>query len=209
MNDKLGSNLDTLMSENKLTANKVASQTGIPASTIKKIRSSVITNPTLATLVPLVNYFSVTLDQMLYGDDILGASATSFEVMKKLPIISWSEAIVWPNQSASNPSSFVMSEVNFTSEAFALRVEADNWALFPSHGLLLIEPNGNPKHEDCVLIHEPHHASPTVNAFLTINGTNYLRELVPSQHVVPLSDHFRILGIVVEYRKSFKKLHLD
>lgn len=39
MFEKLSENLDLLMTRNRLTANKVASQTGIPASTIKKIRS--------------------------------------------------------------------------------------------------------------------------------------------------------------------------
>src|SRR5436190_10910802 len=65
MFDKLGQNLDFLMNNAHLNANELARRTGIPASSIKKIRTNNSPNPTLTTLLPLSNYFSLTLSELI------------------------------------------------------------------------------------------------------------------------------------------------
>ena len=70
MFEKLCENLNFLMTKNVLNASELARSTGLPASTIKKIRNHDNPNPTLATLRPLAQYFSISLSQLI-GDEPL------------------------------------------------------------------------------------------------------------------------------------------
>ena len=63
------------MVEVHISADELARRTGIPASTIKKIRNNNSPNPTLNTLLPLAEYFAVSLGQLV-GDEPLPESRT-------------------------------------------------------------------------------------------------------------------------------------
>src|SRR5688572_30667176 len=102
MFEKLSDNLNLLMAEVHISADELSRRTGIPASTIKKIRNRYNPNPTLATLIPLAQFFSVTLGQLV-GDEPLPENRLQglhqnnvIMSQTNLPIISWQEAITWP-----------------------------------------------------------------------------------------------------------------
>lgn len=207
MVEKLSENLDLLMTKNRLTASKVASQTGIPASTIKKIRCRVITNPTLATLIPLANFFSVSLEEMIFGEVLKSSEMLNHHKVRinKLPIINWVDAIKWPNVSSSNYP-LIISENNFTSNAFALQIYTENWHLFPLNSLLLFEPTVEPKNSDFVLVHRSEYAEPTLKQFLNEDESVWLRSINISDNIVQFTNLDCVLGVLIEHRKIFKPL---
>ena len=68
MSEKLSQNLNLLMAEARINAEALSRHISLPASTIKKVRNNNDSNPTLSTLTPLANYFSLTISQLI-GDE--------------------------------------------------------------------------------------------------------------------------------------------
>lgn len=61
----LSSKLTSLMQVNKISNVKLSEDTGIPEITIIKIKKGHNSNPTLATIMTLANYFGVSIDELL------------------------------------------------------------------------------------------------------------------------------------------------
>lgn len=207
MFEKLSDTLNLLMAEVHISAEELARRTGVPASTIKKIRNRYNPNPTLTTLLPLATYFSVTLDQLV-GIAPLSASRIKglyqSAVAKYLPVISWVEALEWPDIQNSTDVK-ITSEFHYSANAYALLVEADNWENLARGTALLIDPELKAEHRDFVIVHKAGQPVPALKQILYDEEQIYLKPLIQGYNMTVLSNAHRILGVVVEYQKHLKK----
>ena len=62
---KLNYILSKLMSNSSIDDTLLSKETGIPISTIKRMRLNEEANPTSTTLAPIASYFKITIDQLL------------------------------------------------------------------------------------------------------------------------------------------------
>ena len=210
MFEKLSDNLNQLMAEIGISADELARQTGLPSSTIKKIRARSNLNPTLATLIPLAQFFSVTLGQ-LAGDEPLPlvrlkkAARNLPDILYHIPQLSWEDSIRWPATDI-HPEIMLTSEFHHSEYAFALQVEEDGLENLSKNTVLLIEPELTPEHRDFVIVHKDGQKMPALKQVLIDEGQMYLKPLIHGYNVITLTPEHKILGVVTEFKKHLRRL---
>ncbi len=163
------------MAKEGISGMQLAKKLGIPASTFKKIRSQEITNPTLATLVPIARYFSVPLEYFLGEGD----------VDHYVPLLSWDEVVRFPDVPLLDRV-YVGSRINYGANAYALRVENENDALFPLGSFLVVKALAIPQHRDFVIL---------------ANQSGAVQMQWDKQTILQAPEH-KVLGVVAEYHRE-------
>jgi transcriptional regulator with XRE-family HTH domain len=210
MFEKLSDNLNLLMSEIRISADELARRISLPASTIKKIRNRYNPNPTLATLLPIAQYFAVTLGQLVGNEPFpenrtKGRYKQNSETIRQLPILNWDEILTWPAQNEIAHAT-VASEHAYSKNAYALAVEEHDWEnLFPGT-ILLIDPSLTPEQRDYVVTFKQGQTLPTLKQVLFDEGQIYLKSVLPSGNIIPLLPEHKFLGVVVEFKKQLRKI---
>lgn len=200
------------MAEGHLNAEELSRRIGLPASTIKKIRNNNDSNPTLSTLSPLAKYFSLTISQLV-GDEpfpesrIKGAYKLDPETLNHVPLISWHESITYPITDNS-PRSTVTTEHRYSKNAYALLVEEDNWENLAKDTALLVEPTLEVEHRDFIIVYKTGQKIPSLKQALLDEGQMYLKPVIQGYNIIVCTPEHKILGVVVEYKKHLKKIHL-
>lgn len=187
------------MTKTGLNASELARRTDLPASTIKKIRNRDNPNPTLATLLPIARFFSISLSQLIGDEPINGFVSSGFQTV---PLLSWSEAITWPKNSIDKAT--IKIEARYSDKVFALEVENEEWDKLNKGTILFIEPNIRPEHRDWVLIHKIGQTSPSLRQIMLDDEHLYLKPLTAGYSITHLTAEHKILGVVMEFRKQLK-----
>jgi SOS-response transcriptional repressor LexA len=209
MFDKLSDNLNLLMAEVHISADELARRTGLPASTIKKIRNRYNPNPTLTTLLPLARYFLVTLGQLvgnepLPAERIKGIYLENVDVMRHVPILSWLESLDSSHVKTQSHAT-ITTEHDYSQQVYALIVEEDDWENLVKGTALIIDPTLTAEHRDFALVYKEGQSVPTLKQILYDEGQIYLKSVVQGYNIVLLTPEHKILGVVVEYKKQLRK----
>jgi SOS-response transcriptional repressor LexA len=210
MSEKLKNNLISLMTEVHISAEELSRRTNLPASTIKKIRNNDDPNPTLSTLIPLAQYFSLSVSQLI-GDEPLPASRVKgsykpiTKALSQIPLISWENALLWPSDDVPVISA-VVTEYAYSKKAYALQVEEDNLENLAVGTILLIDPELKLEHRDYLIVHKSGQKTPTLKQALFDDGEVYLKSLIQGYKMSVLIPEYQCLGVVVEYIKQLRKI---
>ena len=70
--------LNKMMTESHIDAIELSRHTNIPVPTIHRLKSDRGSNPTIATLLPIANYFGVTINQLIGKEEIFNDSMGTF-----------------------------------------------------------------------------------------------------------------------------------
>jgi transcriptional regulator with XRE-family HTH domain len=198
--ETLSNNLNLLMANTRMNANELARQTGIPASSIKKIRNNNHPNPTLSTLTPIAHFFSITVSQLI-GDTSLSATPTApNEPIKMLPIIAWDDAASWPTLTKPAAAT-IATERHYTQQAFGLSIRENINEIFSKGTVLIIEPDMKPQQHNYVIIQKDLQNSPSIKQVVIEDGKIFLKSILIDQPPILKTHEHRILGIVMEYRR--------
>jgi len=212
MFSKLCDNLNLLMEEAHLSADELGRRTGLPSSTIKKIRNRYNPNPTLTTLLPLAKFFSITLGQLvgnepLPNNRIKGTYKENMETIRYIPILSWEEAITWPN-TYDEYHNTVSTEYEYDRHAFSLIVEEDHWENLAKGTALLIDPSLKASHRDFIITYKSGQNTASLKQLLLDEDQMYLKPIIQGYNISVLTSEHTILGIVVEYKKNLRRNQL-
>lgn len=208
MFEKLSNNLNLLMANARLNASELARQINLPASTIKKIRNNDNPNPTLTTLIPLAEYFSITVSQLI-GDEQLSLAKTkknsveNCKLIYSVPLISWPDAVSWPRLE-NTPKSFVETKHIYSEHTFALIIEEDDLGALTKDSVLFIDPTCTAAHKDFVIVHKKGRDIPTLRQVFYDDDHTYLKPLASGYSMTILTPEHQFLGVVMEYQKKFK-----
>ena len=209
MPQSLSTVLTHLMSECDIDDALLAKHTGIPSSTIARLRSNNSANPTAHTLRPIANFFDITIGQLL-GDEQLSSNripGTYFaEAITNaiIPVIDWDHIESWKlNQ--TKPLRWISTEKHVSDNAFAIMVKSDSFGLAFRKGSILIIDNNNTTTSDgeLVLIKLSKDAPITLRCLIKDGDDLYAKPVNPElQSVKPISSESRIYGKVIECRYS-------
>lgn len=199
MFEKLSDNLNFLMAKARINASELARRTGLPASTINKIRSQDNANPTLLTLIPLANYFSMTISQLV-GDEALSDSPLP---ACRLPLLAWEDAVFWPDINKEN-FSFLDIYHKYGENAYVLKVEEEDWEGFTKDAFLIIDPIAPVAHRDFVIVHRADQKNPSLKQIFYDEGHTYLKPVMTGYKLTECTGQHKFLGVVMEYRKQLK-----
>jgi transcriptional regulator with XRE-family HTH domain len=132
----IGYKINQLMVGEGISGLKLAQKLGIPASTFKKIRSQEITNPTLATLVPIAQYFSVPLEYFLEVD-----------AQCDVPLLRWSDVAKFPNVSSNE---YLNTARCYSGPFFAMCIERET--MFPKNSFIIVDTISQAREGDCIVM---------------------------------------------------------
>lgn len=195
--------LGHLMAEHNVDGVQLSKHTGVPTTTINRLRNAdPHTNPTLLTLQPIAHFFSINISQLV-GEEPLPNTAIRNQKITRLPILTWKQALSWPSMD-NQIISTVITEHEYSKNAFALTVIEDLSEKIEKGSLLLIDPSATPLHLDYLLVHKQDLKSPSLKQFIIEDSEKYLRSLYSKAIVTPLTGEFKILGVVIEYKKNFR-----
>jgi SOS-response transcriptional repressor LexA len=205
--NQLYKNLMHLMKENKITITHLHKKTGIPITTIQRICKNPNANPTLASLIPLANYFSITIAQLIGEESLPNNSANtqspSTSQLINVPILTWQQATQWPHTSIEqNPS--ITTEANMGSNSYALKVAEENIEGFHSNSILVVDPSLKPQNRDYVVSLKQGNDAATLKQILMHEDDTYLKPMNSDFKTTIMDESYRILGIVVQVRMNLK-----
>lgn len=198
MLSKLGSNLNKLLEREGLTSDDLSRLIGIPSTTIKRMRSG-DANPTLNSLLPIAEYFSVTLNQLISGDPL----AKEFKA-SKLPLLSWEDCFNYDSTDYGTISKTILTERNVSKKAFALIIKEDEQEFFPENSILIVEPEIEPKSGDYVIVANMKQHMAAIRKYIIEIDKIYLKPLIPGIEISTLTSIYKVLGVVLQYKVELK-----
>jgi transcriptional regulator with XRE-family HTH domain len=200
----LSDNLNILMAKARLSSSELARQIGVPATTIKRIRTNEQSNPTIATLLPIAQYFSISINQLIGNELFTSANIVCPMLLHKIPILSWQECIHHVLIDYEKCSTQILTERNLSEKAFALIIEENDLEFFPKDSILIIEPNQKPETGDYVIIGNIKQNIASIRKFIIELDQIYLKPLVPGVTISVLTPEFKILGVIIQYKMELK-----
>lgn len=212
---KIGENISTLMEICGIDASDLSERTGLPCSTISRLRSSLTEcSPNLSSLIPIADFFCITVSQLI-GEEPINQIHGKFRPskIKKIPIpilnIESISDYVKTGNALSAPHINVDLLVSKKTFAYFLQGNAME-PQFTEGTLLIIDPSIDVENLDHILIIPPGKKLPVFRQILMDGEELYIRTLNPSfNEFTRLNQHtFKILGVMVQSRRNFKEIEL-
>lgn len=197
LNTSLAENINYLLGKAGVNATELARRTGLPAATIKTLRHGDNVNPTLATLLAIAKFFSVTVSQLI-GEEKLCFGAQSLlseKSLKYIPILSWDDVAYCSDADVKERQCITVDDAEVNVD-FALRIEQDGLDGFPCGTVLLVKSNVQPKNQDIVIIQKAKHTNIMLKQFLDEGDGRYLKSLFLGYPVVACNEEHRVVGVV-------------
>jgi len=200
--NKISKALRLLLEEHKLTTTELARRTGLVQPVVYRMISGETINPKIETLIPLARYFKITVDQLIGQSALASTHTKTSNRVIKLPIISWQEAIDWPDVPLQEKvTSYCHTNTTVSETAFALTIKNSTMApSFPEKSLIVVDNETPLKNKDFAIIHLKKRKEAIFRQVLFDGEDLYLKSLNPDFKVIHLhkSDDYRCLGVVLE-----------
>ena len=207
--------LSSLMEECDIDDAQLARETGVPASTISRMRIYSNANPTASTLRPISKFFSISISQLL-GDEPLpkdrlpGTNNPTYYISARMPVIEWDWIINWVETHGENIKeklqTWISTEKEVGSNSFALIIPTDSFGLaFRKGSTIIVDPSQSPMDGDLILVKNENDNNILLKQFLMDGHEAYMRSVNPEiKSFVPLTERHKIIGIVIETRFSLQ-----
>lgn len=205
------STMTKLMARRGINMSQLHKQTGVPLTTINRMVNESNVNPTISTLIPIAEYFGITLNQLM-GIDPLDPTMDARIPTKKniiwteVPIITWEQSVQWSN---TNPKptklESVSTDANISDQSFALIIEEANLEGFIQNTIIIVDPTATYEHGDYVVMNKSDQKKASLKQLLIDDGQIYIRPLNKDFQTRMIDDSYNILGVVVQIRMDRKK----
>ena len=204
----LNNNLSKLMEFNGISLSTIYRNTGIAIPTIKRLQSDPTTNPTITTLLPIAKFFGITITQLIGGEPLPSKAMGYIENKTywiKVPFIKWNEIIDWMNpEKKTQINSYVLVDIDVGKNAFALRVEEDDWLTISKGSVLIINAELTPEHKDYVIVYKTGQSVPTLKQVLIDEEKIYLKPMNHYFQPTFFDKNYLFLGVLIQIRKDTK-----
>ena len=179
MKNMLSKILCKLLTEANISETELARRTGIAQPLINQILSEKNTNPKIATLKPIADYFMVSIDQLvgyepLPSDRILGTFNMKHKGWRRIPLIVW-EKVNNPNRIKFDvPLDYVITDMDVSDFSYAMKMQGSSMEpIIPAEKtILIIDPEKNPMDRDFILVYIQKLGASIVKQLL-IDGKDY------------------------------------
>ncbi len=201
----LNQNLKKLMSDASVSVQELSKKTGVKASAIYKIISGDIPNPGLFNILPIAEFFSISVNKLV-GDESIERQPVSSPLSERylVPIVEWDEIHKWgKNYSSKTRGKNIFTDFQPNPKTYALVVKTNNFLpIFPNDSILIIDYDGTPFHKSYVIVSSETGAT-TIKQALFDNDVIYLKPLTDSIPASMLQKSEQISGVVIEARIKF------
>lgn len=204
--NQLNQILSKLMQKNKISLTILHRNTGIAIPTLKRLQSDPTANPTISTLLPIANFFGISLNQLIGTEHIPDHISGFIEEKKywlRVPVIAWKQSCHWPSVEIST-SNFVFTDAEVGNNPYALIIEEDDWMGFLKNSFLIINYDLKPSHKDYAIIHKVGQDIPTLKQIIRDEDKVYLKSLNTYSSPTPLDEYHRFLGVLIQVTNTIK-----
>lgn len=205
--ERLSEILSLLLEENQLSIVQLSKNTGVPVTTVKRIKYSKDPNPTINSLLPIASFFSLTVNQLiglesLPRERLFGAYQENKELWTKVPLITWESILDWPeNKKMVSPIDHIVTDIELSPTSFALIVKEDNWVTFPKGTNLIFDPQKEPRHKSHLLVFNRRISLSLFYQLLMFDGFYYLKPPHYDYKTVPYDkDIYSFKGTLIQAR---------
>jgi transcriptional regulator with XRE-family HTH domain len=140
--------LKGLISKADIDTNELSAKTGIPVSTIFRMTSGSTNNPQIANIIPLANFFGVTIGQLIgiepldEKNDVSANHLTS--PLFKIPILSLNQVHdykrLFETLNTHTHSSWIYTDQVFSSKSYSLIIDCRQYEHhFPKGSIIFID----------------------------------------------------------------------
>lgn len=203
MLNNLSENLNLLMAKARINSNELAQKIGVPATTIKRIRNNEQANPTISTLAPIAEFFSVSLNQLLGANASIGINNIDHSVIK-IPLYSWQECICYADLDRNSCAKHIFTERTVSEKAFALILEDKDLDFFPKNSILIVDPMEHPQNGDYVIVANIGRNIASVRKYIVEIDQIYLKSMIDGLNISILTSEYKILGVIIQYKVELK-----
>lgn len=203
----LNRNLSRLMENNCISLSVLHRNTGIAIPTIKRLQSDPTTNPTITTLIPIANFFGVTIVQLI-GNDFSNLRISGYIENRtnwlKVPLIGWKQTINWnKSEKIELTNDIVLADIDAGKFPYALKVEKDDWPEISKGSILIINSEILPEHKDYAIVYKSGQ-TPTLKQVLIEEEKIFLKSLNPYFPPSFFDESYKFLGVLMQIRKDTK-----
>lgn len=210
MTKKLSEILNRLMFERHIRTAELARRANLPQPTVQRIVSGVTTNPHRASLQPIAEFFSVTVEQLIGREPIPWLESMSHQAAgwMKVPLLAWNQVSTWlaGNGEVINPG-LVFTDAKISDTAYALRMQDYSMLpIFPVGTLLILDPNKEPRDHSYVTVELSGHGEVIFRQLLIDGHKHYLKAISADfKHVTmeQISPQHKLVGTLVQARYDF------
>ncbi|OGT48297.1 MAG: hypothetical protein A3E82_05765 [Gammaproteobacteria bacterium RIFCSPHIGHO2_12_FULL_38_11] len=209
---QLGENITALMKHCEIDASGLSMETGLPTSTISRLRSNTTDfNPNISSLIPIARYFEISVSQLIGEEalpqDICGTFKPNNINKRFIPAPHSDDIAAYLSGTAPDNMSFIEIDLPVSSKAFAYFAGGNAMEpQFPDKTLLIIDPELAAENLDFVLIMPQGKKIPMLRQLFTDGEDKFLRTLNPmfNEFIKIVSNNYKIIGVVAQARMSFK-----
>lgn len=200
-------NLMQLMQMKDLTEAQLSREVSMAQPTVHKLMSGATTDPRISTLIPIANYFDVSIDQLLglvpFDATLISTDRITHSSIK-LPILPWEHLIEYRKKlsdfTLSNWGEWVTINKPMTKESYATKIKNSSFSTpFSNNTTIVVNPSLGPFNGCYILLKSINSESLTIKKCLFDGGDCWLMSLIDG--VQPISwneDNWLNLGIIVE-----------
>lgn len=202
-----------LMEELGITLEQLSKHTGIPVSSIDRIRSDPQANPTLSTLIPLARYFEITLGQLvglepLSNDGLPAKYRIDTLKIDKIPLIKQKEILPHLSGEKITITAFTYSEQLISENSFAIKIENDSmFPIFPRGIVAIFDPVKEFEDRDFVLARLNNNDIPIFKQICFGETEQYLISLDKNVQKILVTKDISIIAVAVETHLNIEEKH--
>ena len=203
---QLCSVLNHLLELNKISLTQLHHNTGVALTTLKRMRGTGEANPTIQSLLPIANFFGISVDQLL-GLKPLPAAAESAgyheskDHWARIAIRAWDD--INGNSPPSDATEYTKTDLEVSERTYALRVNCTSWSEFTINSILIVDPEKKPKNENYVIAYNRLSHCSSLYKLLIQGQHRYLQSPIKGIDPTPLTADYTLQGMVVQTRLDF------
>ena len=201
----LGDNLNHLLKLHDLDIKNLAIETGVPAATIARMRREG-SNPTIATIEPLLDFFRIDMDTLLYAD----MANPEYQAKKNsgkfvhIPVVSMEEANS-PHRNTKVIKFVGAAGVN-GKNVFGINIATESLApAFQNNSIVIIDPDLKPKESDYILCCLGDNTKAVFRQFFSDGDDYFFKPINPGFGEMKLCEKFTIIGVVIKSIESYRE----
>lgn len=198
----LGKNIENLLKLHQIDIKNLSIQTGIPITSIARMKNGY--NPNVSTVEPLLDFFRIDMDTLLYKD----ISHSDYQNKKKMgdliciPVVELKDA---KNVKSSNVLKFIGAAGITNKNVFGISITTNILApAFQNNSIAIIDPDLVPKEGDYVLCCLDEDPNPVFRKIFMDGSLHFFKPINPGFGEMKFYETFTILGIVIKSIGSFR-----
>lgn len=205
-----------LLQHSKLSGNALARELNFPPPTINRLVTGEVKDPRASTLTAIVDYFGITVDQLLGRESLptsfsnSKAHETSQRPPMSIPVLNTTQALHHETD-RMNPTDWLRWQPNGettdnSQHVFAMPLKNDLYQpVFSKDTMLIVHPKISLESNDYVLVAFTGDTQGVIKKYVAEGRHKYLYPLSPDLKTLTFdSNDCRIIGVIIEACHRFR-----